>query len=51
MTGKSATTESDVIAAAVDSVTVSVEFEQLPRVIRAKTAASFLSGFLVITSV
>ena len=48
MTGKSATTES--VVAAVDSVTVSVEFEQLARVIRAKTAASFLSGFLVIPS-
>ena len=49
MTGKSATTESDVVSA-VDSVTVSVEFEQLPRVIRAKTAASFLSGFFVLPS-
>ena len=49
MTGKSATTESVVVSAA-DSVTVSVEFEQLARVIRAKTVASFLSGFLVIPS-
>jgi hypothetical protein len=31
-------------------VTVSVEFEQLPRVIRAKTAVSFLSGLFVIPS-